>query len=116
MLENKDRLALRKILMIIGEMRETIAKLGGSFSSFQEDRDLQNSISFQWLQIGHTIRWELTDRFKETHGDLNWRSYVALRNEIAHDYYQIDVQALWQTTKSQLDELEEKCHYILSKN
>lgn len=37
----------------------------------------------------------ITDEFKRTHTEINWKEIKGLRNIIAHDYFGVDAEELW---------------------
>lgn len=58
------------------------------------------------LALGEEIS-HLSDDFQEKHPELDWFKIVGLRNRIAHGYFEIDAEVIWDTvTSSSLDDLK----------
>ncbi|NKD30915.1 HepT-like ribonuclease domain-containing protein [Enterococcus casseliflavus] len=116
MIGMKEQLALTKILTLIEQIDETVTRFGDGLSIFQSDVDFQNSVAFSLVQIGETVRNDLSSEFKEKYSSIRWDSYRVLRNSLAHEYSQMDFEYLWISTKNPMNELREYCQYILKEN
>lgn len=46
--------------------------------------------------------------FVEQHSEIPWRSMRGMRNSIAHDYFRIDLEVVWDTVQVALPELLEQ--------
>ena len=59
----------------------------------------------------------IMDRYPEFSGEqatLPWRSMRGMRNRIAHGYFDIDLEVVWQTVKTALPELLSKLPSVQS--
>lgn len=43
--------------------------------------------------------------FTQSHPEVPWRSMRGMRNRIAHGYFDIDLEVVWETTQQWLPEL-----------
>jgi len=57
---------------------------------------------------------KLSDEFKNTHTNIDWYRIKDLRNLVAHDYFGIDAEEVWQIIKSDLPKLENDILAILN--
>lgn len=112
----KEQLALTRILTLIEQIDGTVTRFGDGLSIFQSDVDFQNSVAFSLVQIGETVRNDLSQEFKEKYNAVQWDGYRMLRNALAHEYSQMDFEYLWESTKNPMNELRDYCQYILKEN
>jgi uncharacterized protein with HEPN domain len=54
--------------------------------------------------IGEAVR-HLPEEFRRTHPEVPWRSVSALRNVLIHEYFGVDMEAVWGVVKKRIPEL-----------
>ena len=57
------------------------------------------------MVIGEAAK-KLPDEWKQQYGDIEWRKIAGLRDVIAHEYFQLDEEILWDVVSNKLPELE----------
>jgi len=50
---------------------------------------------------------------REEYSDIEWKKIAGLRDILAHEYFGIDIQILWDIVKNKLPELKTKVSHIL---
>jgi uncharacterized protein with HEPN domain len=76
---------------------------GRTFAEYVEDEDLRLLIERRLEVIGEAAR-RVSEAFRSEHPEIPWRSIVAQRNVLAHEYGEIQDDVLWQVaTVSILD-------------
>lgn len=76
-----------------------------SKEAFMADEKTQDAVLMRLLALGEEIS-HLSDAFSEQHPDLHWYKIVGLRNRIAHGYFEVDKDLIWDTlTDGSLNEL-----------
>ena len=63
--------------------------------------------------IGEAAK-SLSKDIKDKHKDVEWKKISGLRNILAHEYFGIDVEIVWDITKNKLPELKSAISRILS--
>lgn len=53
------------------------------------------------------------NNFLDLHPDVPWRSMKGMRNRIAHGYFDIDLDVVWETVQTALPQLLERLPAIL---
>ena len=61
--------------------------------------------------IGEAAR-QMPKVFREKHPEIPWRETVALRNVIAHEYFGLDNEIIWDVIQTQIPTLAEKLGQI----
>lgn len=83
-----------------------------TFEQFAADRTIVLA-SLHSLQIAGEAAGALPERFREEHPELPWREMRDMRNVIAHRYFEIDLEVVWDTIHSDLLPLESDFRRLL---
>lgn len=76
-------------------------------ASFDADRRTQQAVIMSLPIIGEAAT-QIMDRhgaFAEAHAQVPWRSMRGMRNRIAHGYFEINLDVVWETVVQALPEL-----------
>ena len=95
------------------EHMDEAAKLACSFVNemqkidFLADKRTQQAVILNIMIIGEAATKLLQNHadFLERHPNLPWRSMKGMRNRVAHGYFDIDLETVWETTQTALPEL-----------
>ena len=63
--------------------------------------------------IGEAARM-LTEQFKETHPEVEWRSISDMRNFLVHEYFQVDSEVVFSVIHNEIPELQSHVSQYLS--
>ncbi len=63
--------------------------------------------------IGEAVA-RLTNEFIEKEPQIPWLKMKGFRNIVAHNYFGVDAEEVWQITKNDLPELEKEIKKILT--
>jgi len=83
---------------------------GLSKADFLADKRTQQAVIMSLIIIGEAAT-KVMDRYAEfstQHSEVPWRSMRGMRNHIAHGYFDINLDVVWETVKSALPELLER--------
>lgn len=74
---------------------------------FLADTRTQQAVALNLLVIGEVAARLARDHeaFLQSHPDIPWRSMKGMRNRIAHGYFEIDFEVVWDTALTALPEL-----------
>lgn len=81
---------------------------------FLDDKRTQQAVIMSLIIIGEAAT-KLMDQhpeFVECHPQIPWRSMRGMRNRIAHGYFDINIDVVWETVQTALPELIEGLHTI----
>jgi len=83
---------------------------GMSKADFLADKRTQQAVVMNLIIIGESAT-KIMDRhaaLTEKYPDVPWRNMRGMRNRIAHGYFEIDIEVVWETVRSALPELQKQ--------
>jgi uncharacterized protein with HEPN domain len=81
---------------------------------FYYDQKSFDASMMQFVVIGEVIG-RLDERYKQEHSSIPWQKIKNFRNIIAHDYFGIDADEIWDIINSKLLPLKEEIYILKSK-
>ena len=98
---------------LLGHMHEAITQSltyveGWNKSDFLADKRTQQAIILNLIILGEAAT-KLMDNYPDVcdaSPEIEWRAMRGMRNRIAHGYYDIDLDVVWETVRSALPELQ----------
>ena len=64
--------------------------------------------------IGEAVK-NIPAAIKDDHPDIEWKKMAGLRDILAHEYFGIDLDILWDIVKNKLPDLKKKISRLLKK-
>jgi len=80
---------------------------------FYSNLMLQDAVVHQLQIIGEATR-SLSDKFKQSHPEIAWNQIIGMRNRIVHEYFQIDLEIVWEVVQDDLPLLTKQIAVILA--
>ncbi len=93
------RLYLEDILAAIENIEKYTVDM--SLESFRSDTKTQDAVVRNLEIIGEAVK-RIPDSVRHKYPDVEWRPAAAMRDFLIHEYPEIDVEAVWDTIKSDL--------------
>jgi uncharacterized protein with HEPN domain len=81
---------------------------GMAQADFMQDRRTQQAVVMNLIVLGEAAT-KVMDQFPEfaaSHAEIPWRNMRGMRNRIAHGYFDINLEVVWDTVKSALPALK----------
>lgn len=105
---------LQHILAAAGDAARFVE--GMSKADFLADKRTQQAVILNLIIIGEAATKLLRDHeaFLARHPGVPWRGMKGMRNRIAHGYFDIDLDVVWETIDVALPELLKHLPHILS--
>ena len=104
-----DRVYLRHVLDAI-EKIDSYASVGREV--FMSTSHWQDAIIRQLEIIGEATK-RLSKGFRSRHTEVPWRRMAGLRDVLIHDYFGVDLAAVWEITQKDLPKLKGSIEKIL---
>lgn len=105
-------------LIYIYHIRDSINKileytLGTDVNSFSLNSMMQDAIIRQIEIIGEASS-KLSKTFRDSNSQIPWKNIIGMRNKLIHDYFGVDVMAIWETVVNDIPSLKKNIEEILS--
>ena len=104
-------LRVQDMLAEIAVVEETIAGL--SFEAFAQNRQALRAVLYSLAVIGEAVASVIAD-LETADSTMPWQQIRGMRNAVIHEYFQVDLEIVWQTTQLDLPALKESLQQILS--
>ena len=107
----KDHYCLESILEAIDRIFEYTAGIKTA-DDFNNDYRNFDATMMNFVVIGEMID-KLSDEFKKSHPEVEWIKIKGFRNIVAHDYFGIDAEEVWQLIKTKIPTLQSDIKLLL---
>lgn len=80
---------------------------GLDFAAFEIDKRTQQAVVLNLLLIGEVASRiaESAPGFMATHPEIPWAAMRGMRNRIAHGYFELDIEVVWDTVRDAVPEV-----------
>jgi len=103
-------LRVQDMLAEIGVVEETIAGL--SFEEFSQNRQALRAVLYSLAVVGEAVASVIAD-LETAEPAMPWHQIRGMRNTVIHEYFQVDVAIIWQTTQLDLPILKNALQRVL---
>jgi len=108
--EKGDRVRLLHILESAGLISEWVQD--AEKEEFFADKKLQEAVIRRLEVIGEAVK-NLSDQLKQKHPEVPWREISGMRDILIHEYFEVDLEEVWETAKNDVPEVVKKISVIL---
>ena len=110
-MKNKDpQIFLSHILENARYAQENVR--GVDFKTFLKDRKTRDAVVREIEIIGEAVK-NLPMVFRDRHPEIPWKKIAGMRDEIVHEYFDIDWDLVWNVVDKRLPELEKQIKELL---
>ena len=106
------RVYLKDISEAIGSIETYTANL--SFEKFAKDKLIQDAVVRNLEIIGEASK-HIPDRITKMAPEIEWNKITGLRDILAHEYFGVDIDIVWDILKNNIPKLKNSIAEILSK-
>lgn len=107
-----DQVRTRHIIDSCREIEELL--IGYEREDFLEERKLQLSI-VKLIEIIGEAASNMSSEFRDETPDIPWVDIIGMRNRLIHGYFDMDLEIVWTTAKTEVPELLSQLEPILKK-
>ena len=108
-----DIKSLNLIIKYCDDVASDIARFGDDIEDLMNDESYQRSTAKSIELIGERAKrlsYDVTSRFN----DVNWHEICKMRDFMAHQYEEVDLEFQWSTMKDDLPLLKQYCQKIVA--
>ncbi len=113
-MSEKDKLNIQTLLEALGKITQYSSGYKNADEFYENQRDFDASM-MNFIIIGEMVL-RLSDKFIEENSQIDWFKIRGFRNIVAHDYFGIDAEEVWQIMKAHLPKLQNDLHAILKES
>ena len=99
-----DQARLQLMLEAVGNF-ESFTDGVSTYESFAANKILCHAVTYNMQCIGENV-YKLSRKFIEEHPAIDWDAIEGLRHVLVHDYYQVNLEMVWQIIEKDLPDLK----------
>lgn len=108
---NKDYYILLSILDTVHKILKFSAEYNNAEDFYDNDRDFDATM-MNFIVLGETVD-KLSEDLKLRNDHINWSKIYGLRNIIAHQYFGINVDLVWQIIQNDIPKLKSQLETLI---
>ena len=109
----KDKLNLLSISESIKKILEYSDEYSNADEFYKNQRDFDAAM-MNFIVIGEMVA-RLSEKFIEENKQIDWYKIRGFRNIVAHNYFGIDAEEVWQIIQTDIPKLQKEINDILQK-
>jgi len=107
-----DSVYLRHILDAISRIEEYTQDI--TYRHFMDNHLIQDGVIRQIEIIGEATK-KLSRGIREKYSEIPWKDIAGMRDKLIHDYFGVDLDAVWNTVKKDVPALKHRLGEIVEK-
>jgi len=109
---SNDSLSLQTIILSVDKIT-LYSSTSRTADDFYHDTKSFDACMIHFINIGEMIE-RLSSTFKAQHSDIPWQEIKDFRNLVAHNYFGIDADEIWDIIQNHLPALKQNIYTLLS--
>jgi uncharacterized protein with HEPN domain len=105
-----DSVYLRHILDAISRIEEYTGDI--TYENFLNSHLRQDAVIRQIEVIGEAVK-KSSPALKERHPEIPWKDVAGMRDKLIHDYFGVDIDAVWDTATRDIPRLKGEIREIV---
>lgn len=111
-MKKDDRVYLLHMLEAIGQIREYTREL--DYHRFKSSRLVQDGVIRQLEILGEATK-NLSSTTRAKAPDIPWKDMAGMRDVLVHQYFGVDLDAVWATVGEDLPQVEQGLRKLLDR-
>jgi len=109
-MEKDSRIYLEHILESIEQIEDYTHDL--LEVEFMDSKETQDAVFRRLEVIGEAVK-NIPDDFRKNHPEIPWRKIAGMRDNLIHEYFDVDLPLVWDTVKNSVPKLKEQIVSLL---
>jgi len=110
---NKDKQSILDIQEAI-EKIFSFTKNISNHEEFYQNKIVFDAVLMNFVVVGEAVS-RLTDDFISKNNHIDWAKIKGLRNIIAHDYFGVDAEEIWQIVRNTISGFDKQIKEVLKR-
>lgn len=107
----------RDVILFVDDVLNSISKIekyieGFDYNSFLKDIKTQDAVVRNLEIIGEAVK-NISKYYKFDESIVPWRKIIALRNILAHEYFGINENIIWDVCVNKLSVIKKECEKLI---
>ena len=112
-MKKDDSVYIMHILDAMNKIEKYVKGIG--HGDFVKNSLLQDAVIRELEIIGEAAK-KLSADFREKYPDIPWKEMAGMRDKLIHEYFGVDLDAVWNTVEKDIPSLKGKINKIIEKN
>lgn len=82
------------------------------FAEFSRSTLLQDGVMRELEIIGEAVK-RISATTKKLDPDIPWKEITGMRDKLIHDYFGVDIEAVWKTAKQDVPQLRKRVEQLI---
>ncbi len=105
-LSEKEKESVERMVECLEKIKD-FSKLLSNWQELEADEMRLDAILMNFVNLGECVL-RLSEPFFLANPEIEWRKIKGLRNIVAHDYWGVDVEMVWQIVNDYVPKLRKK--------
>ena len=107
-------------IVYLKHIRDAISRIEEYTKTVGHDDFIKNNLiqdgAIRQLEIIGEATKRISRQFKSNNPHIPWRDIAGMRDKLIHDYFGVDIEAVWDTVKRDIPALKKEVKKILSED
>ena len=109
-MKRDDRIYLDHIVVSFTKVVQYLDDV--SYEAYFEDEEKQDAI-IRKIEVAGEATKRLSPEFREKYVHIPWRAIAGMRDKLIHDYFDVDLDTVWETATKDIPDLIPEIESIL---